>query len=181
MNRLTHIFNYASVPLYLLGEGLQRLSAGVKGCTDFNGAAQQACHKVFEVTGPDGIDIYSRMPIGGQEMRYYFSGFFGAAALNFLSGRYFPALNRLLPDIMRPALFDKAEKANLELSAAFSMAALTHWELTHQNFGIFDWKDMGVYVAAVGLSYALNKHAQLNQKRPDIPAAAAPSDRKSSL
>ncbi len=153
---IASIFNYAAVPLYLFGEGLQRLAAGIKSCSSWEGGLNQSCQEFFRLIGEEGINIYNMMPMGGQAMQYYFSGFFGAAALNYIANAHFPLLRRLLPEEFRPSFLNKDQP---ELCAAFSMAALTYWEMTHRNFGQFDWKDMGVYVFAVGLSYGLNKLA----------------------
>ena len=67
-NKLTQAFNFASLPLYALNEGLQDLYR-------------------------QGIPVYDAIP-GGDYVRCYMSSFFGAYACAFVLDRLFPAFTK---------------------------------------------------------------------------------------
>jgi hypothetical protein len=115
---IAKLFNYAALPLYAANEGLQKL------------------HEA-------GIPVYDSLPAGGDLVRNYMSGFFGAAAAAFVTKIN---IRHALPTYQN------------EIAVGLSRAALTLWEATHIN-NHFDWGDMGVYVAALSSFYALNRNA----------------------
>jgi hypothetical protein len=143
---LSKAFNYAAVPLYLVNEALQRVAVGIGSCQTYDSEAiSSACRRFFEKVGVQGVDVYQMLPLGGEQIQFYASGFFGAAGLNYVANRYFPEEN--MPE------FIAAKKG--ALCACFSMGALTYWEMTHINTR-FDWPDMAVYGVAVAVSYFAN-------------------------
>jgi hypothetical protein len=124
---LLRAFNYASVPLYGLGKGAAWLS-------------------------DQGYHIYSIMPDANRFIRHHFASFWGAYAFAYLAGEALLYAAEKLP-----RTFGKVAKHSTELSTAFSAAVLTGWELTTGFRNKFDWGDMAIYGAAMGLYYFLNR------------------------
>lgn len=128
---LLRAFNYASVPLYGLGKGIQK---GAVWLHD------------------QGYNVYNVMPEANRFVRHHFASFWGAYALAYLAGE------GLIYAAEKVSGLKNLRKWSTELSTAFSAAALATYELTLGYRGKLDWGDMGIYGLAMGLYYLLNRH-----------------------
>lgn len=106
-----------------------------------------AATEIIQDYAHDCETLYDFMPFGAQAMQFHLSGFFGAASLNWAA---------------TTVLKDYAGKSYKEAAAVTSLATLAVYEGVNIH-NHFDWRDMGVYGAAVALSYTINKCSDMKE------------------